>query len=156
MKSIIFYSSEKYGNTKKIAEVIAQSLGADLFCLNNHQHPHVSLDDYDLIGLGSGIRTLQYEKDLRSFAGKEDFRGRTLFLFMTCGSGWEKLHDNPTTKRLIKNGARIIGRFTCKGFAGAFPLSLFGGINKGHPNPQDLENARRFAEGIKSTAQALK
>jgi hypothetical protein len=42
-------------------------------------------------------------------------------------------------------GARVIGEFRCPGAAG---LLGFTWANKGHPDEQDLENARAFARGL--------
>ena len=52
MKIAIIYKSIHHGNTKKIAEVMAETLKADLFDLKD-----VNMDvigKYDLIGFGSG------------------------------------------------------------------------------------------------------
>jgi len=50
-----------------------------------------------------------------------------------------------TGNRVLMKGARVIGEFRCPGAAG---LLGFTWANKGHPDEQDLENARAFARGL--------
>ncbi len=62
MKALIIYKSIHLGNTKKIAEVMAKRLSADLtepeaFDLNK-------IVDYDLIGFGSGIYSDKHHQSL--------------------------------------------------------------------------------------------
>lgn len=49
MKTAIIYKSIHHGNTKKIAEVMANTLEADLFDLKDFNHDMIK--EYDLIGL---------------------------------------------------------------------------------------------------------
>lgn len=153
MRSIIIYSSTKYGNTQKIANAMAAELGADLHCLDHPTKPDPQLDGYDLIGLGSGVKLLMYERNLRNYVPRNQFKHRNVFLFMTCGSGWDWIHNNAVKTELIEQGANILGQFTCLGFAGTFPLSLFGGINRGHPNYDDVKHACAFATQMRLLAQ---
>lgn len=46
---------------------------------------------------------------------------------------------------LVKHGLSVVGDFSCKGWDTNSFLKLFGGINKGRPNADDLEEARIFA-----------
>ena len=39
---------------------------------------------------------------------------------------------------------RIVGEFSCKGFDTFGPFKLIGGISKGHPDKNDLDNAKAF------------
>lgn len=153
MKSIVVYSSTKYGNTEKIAIAMANTLGADLHCLDYPDRGDPNLDDYDLIGLGSGVKLLRYERNLRKYVPRNNFDGRNVFLFMTCGSGWEWIHKNETRQTIIDQGANLLGEFTCLGYAAAFPLILIGGINKGHPDYDDIKHAEDFADKMRLRAQ---
>ena len=49
---------------------------------------------------------------------------------------------------LRAKGARLVGSFGCKGYDTFGPFGLVGGIAKGHPDETDLENARRFFDGL--------
>lgn len=47
-----------------------------------------------------------------------------------------------------EKSAVIAGEFGCRGFDTFGPFKLIGGIAKGRPSQADLENARRFFEGL--------
>ncbi len=147
MKTAIIYKSIHHGNTKKIAEVMAKTLKADLFDLKD-----VNMDvigKYDLIGFGSGKYFLRPHKKLRNFVEKLDnVDSKKAFVFSTSGDGkpmgWLE-------KNLSKKGFDVLGEFYCKGFdTYAFAKIIHrGGLNKGNPDEKDLENARNFAESLK-------
>jgi len=147
MKTAIIYKSIHHGNTKKIAEVMAETLKADLFDLKD-----VNMDvigKYDLIGFGSGKYFLRPHKKLRNFVEKLDnVDSKKAFVFSTSGDGkpmgWLE-------KNLSKKGFDVLGEFYCKGFdTYAFAKIIHrGGLNKGNPDEKDLENARNFAESLK-------
>jgi flavodoxin len=147
MKIAIIYKSIHHGNTKKIAEVMAETLKADLFDLKD-----VNMDvigKYDLIGFGSGKYFLRPHKKLRNFVEKLDnVDSKKAFVFSTSGDGkpmgWLE-------KNLSKKGFDVLGEFYCKGFdTYAFAKIIHrGGLNKGNPDDKDLENARNFAERLK-------
>ncbi|KUK75086.1 flavodoxin family protein [Methanobacterium sp. 42_16] len=147
MKIAIIYKSIHHGNTKKIAEVMAETLKADLFDLKD-----VNMDvigKYDLIGFGSGKYFLRPHKKLRNFVEKLDnVDSKKAFVFSTSGDGkpmgWLE-------KNLSKKGFDVLGEFYCKGFdTYAFAKIIHrGGLNKGNPDEKDLENARNFAESLK-------
>ena len=42
----------------------------------------------------------------------------------------------------------MIGSFACRGFDTWLPLRLIGGVNKGHPDEDDLARAREFARDL--------
>lgn len=44
----------------------------------------------------------------------------------------------------------MLGEFSCKGYDTFGPFKLIGGIAKGHPDTQDLENARKFYRKIQA------
>lgn len=153
MRSIVIYTSTKYGNTKKVAIAMAEEIGADLHCLDDVHQKDPELDDYNLIALGTGIKFLRYEPNLRDYVPRNNFKDRNVFLFMSCGSGWDWIHDNIVKQTLLQQGANLLGQFTCLGFAGSFPLSIVGGINRGHPNQNDIEQARYFARRMHNRTQ---
>ena len=65
------------------------------------------------------------------------------------GVGWAS-----STKELEALAAErrcpVLGTFGCKGYDTFGPFKLVGGIAKGHPNAQDLENARAFYRKIQA------
>jgi len=72
------------------------------------------------------------------FIGSGNFSGRKVAIFGTAASlaGSQKL-ISVMTDILLQKGATILGSYLCKG---KFLL-----VNWGHPNDEDLNNARKFA-----------
>ena len=152
MKAIIICVSVHHGNTKKIARAIAEVLGAEV--LGPEEVEVERLQDYDLIGFGSGIYFERPHRRVLSFVEKlPALEGKGAFIFSTRGAGPAGLYHRPLRKKLLKKGFRIVGEFSCKGFDTVGPLKLFGGINKGRPNEGDLRRAREFAEGLKAQVE---
>ncbi len=147
MKIAIIYKSIHHGNTKKIAEVMAGVLEAELFDLKDINHNIIA--EYDLIGFGSGIYFSKPHKKLIKFIDNlNEAENKKAFIFSTSGRG--KLEFNDLLKnKLSQKGFEIIGEFHCKGFDTWGPFKLVGGINKGKPDEEDIKNAEKFAKGIK-------
>ena len=142
MNILIIYKSYHRMNTEKVAKAMAQAMNATLKKVGE-----VGPDDlagYDLIGIGSGIYAGKYHKSLFKLIEKIPRLEKDVFLFHTAGGPDEK-YDQPVKELLISKGARIVGEFRCPGAAG---LLGFTWANKGHPDEQDLENARAFAKGL--------
>ncbi|MGP8188948.1 MAG: flavodoxin family protein [Methanobacterium sp.] len=147
MKIGIIYKSVHHGNTKRIAEVIVNSLGGDLLDLKDIKADVVK--DYDLIGFGSGIFYSKPHKDLMKFVeGLGNVEDKKAFVFST--SGRDKLEFNSMLKeKLSGKGFEIMGEFSCKGFDTWGPFKLIGGLNKGKPDEEDFKSAERFANSLK-------
>lgn len=147
MKTAIIYKSVHRGNTKKIAEVMAEALEADLFDLKDINKDIIN--DYDLIGFGSGIYYYKPHKKLRKFVEELDnVENKYAFHFSTSGDG--RYYDW-LEKKLTSKGFDVMGEFHCKGY---YAYSIKGiisrkGLNKGKPNEEDFDNARKFAESLK-------
>jgi flavodoxin len=147
MKTVIIYKSVHRGNTKKIAEAFAETLEADLFDLKDANKE--ILEEYDLIGFGSGIYYYRPHKKLRKFVEELDnVENKKAFHFSTSGDG--RYYDW-LEKKLSSKGFEVIGEFHCKGY---YAYSIKGiisrkGLNKGRPNEEDFNNVRKFAESLK-------
>ena len=147
MKTAIIYRSVHRGNTKKIAEVMAETLDADLFDLKDVNKDIIK--EYDLIGFGSGIYYYKPHKKLRKFVeSMDDVENKKAFHFSTSGDG---KYNDWLEKNLSKKGFEVMGEFHCKGY---YAYSIKGmisrkGLNKGRPNEKDLLNAENFANQIK-------
>jgi len=144
MNVLIIYKSYHRMNTEKVARAMAEAMNATLKKVGE-----VGPDDlagYDLVGIGSGIYAGRYHKHVFKLIEKIPRLEKDMFLFHTAG-GPEEKYDQPMKELLINKGARVIGEFRCPGAAG---LLGFTWANKGHPDEQDLENARAFAKGLMS------
>ena len=56
-------------------------------------------------------------------------------------------------EKLQSKGYMIVDEFSCAGFNTNNVLKLFGGINKGRPNAEDLKQAEEFAQNLKQSLQ---
>ena len=150
MKTLLIYISVHHGNTEKVVKAMANILNADLLRVEQ-VNPNL-LEQYDLIGLGSGIYFGKHHKSLLDFVDKLPMlRNKKAFIFST--SGLRRLRfihdfDKPLKERLAEKGFDIIGDFSCRGFDTSPAAMIFGGIQKGRPNAKDLKRAEDFARGL--------
>jgi len=56
-------------------------------------------------------------------------------------------------EKLQSKGYLIIDEFSCAGWNTNSFNKLFGGLNKGRPNAEDLKNAKAFAKKMKQNLQ---
>ena len=147
MKTIICFVSTHHGNTRRIADAMAHTLDADVLDLatEDEEDPTI-LDDYDLIGLGSGIYALRHHPRLLHFAARlPSSESGAVFLFSTRGFGPAGPYHLSLRRKVRNLGYRVVGEFSCLGYDTFGPLSIIGGINRGRPNDGDLERAMAFA-----------
>jgi flavodoxin len=125
------------GNTRKVAAAIAEVMGITAQDVT----PGLT-DDAKLLFLGSGTYGGKPGEKMMKFIESGDFSGRRVAMFGTSASlaGSQKM-VNTMTDALTKKGATIAGAYQCKG---KWLL-----INWGHPNKEDLENAKNFARMMK-------
>ena len=153
MKALIIYISVHHGNTERVAKVMANILDADL--LQMKQVDASMLEQYDLIGFGSGIYFGKHHKSLLDFVDMLPMlRNKKAFIFST--SGLRKIQfihnfDKPLKEKLQRKGFDIIGEFSCLGLDTYRATKLVGGVNKGRPNAEDLKQAEDFASGLKNS-----
>jgi len=154
MKTLIVYKSYHRMNTEKVAKAMAEAMDAQLSKVEDVRPE--ALAAYDLIGFGSGIYALNHHAKLIKLVEAMPAMDKNVFVFSTTGNVRERNHRRIKAK-LKEKGCHIVGEFTCAGrFAGVLPLNrdwkgalaFMGGMNKGHPDAKDLENARAFAKGL--------
>ncbi len=145
MNSLIICISPHHGNTEKIARAMAEVLQSPV--VTPEQFNIQSLDRYDLIGLGSGIYYGKHHDQLFSLLERIPQLNKKVFIFSTSGTGSIRSHD--ALKKILKEkGGEIVADFACKGFDTFGPFKLAGGINKGCPDQNDLNQARSFAQSL--------
>jgi flavodoxin len=153
MKSILVLYSYHHHNTEKIANVFAKVLDAKI--KTPQQIKPEKLQEYDVVGFGSGIYSAKHHQSLLELADNlQQVNNKKAFLFSTSGitgkSKSAKDHSMLREKLLLK-GYTIVDEFQCKGFNTNSFLKLFGGMNKGRTNAKDLKNAEEFANNLKRT-----
>jgi len=152
MKALIIYISVHHGNTEKVAKTMAKILDAAL--LEVEQADASMLEQYDLIGFGSGIYFGKHHESLLDFVDRLPMvRNKKAFIFST--SGLRKIRfihnfDKPLKEKLQQKDFDIIDEFSCRGLDTYRATKLVGGINKGRPNAKDLQQAEDFARGLKN------
>ncbi len=156
MKALVIYVSVHHGNTEKVARAMASTLGADL--LQVKQANVDMLEQYDLIGFGSGIYFGKHHRRLLDFVDKLPPVGnKKAFIFSTSGLRRIPLvhnFDNPLRKRLQHKGFDIVAEFSCRGLDTYRAAGLVGGVNKGRPDANDLKQAEDFARGLKDSLRS--
>jgi len=146
MKTVILYKSIHHGNTKKIAEIFAEHLNAELVDLKDANGDMVK--EYDLIGFGSGIYYRKAHKEMRQFIDNlSSVKNKNAFVFTTSGQG-NPDYSSALADQVSEHGFKVIGEFSCKGFDTWGPFKLIGGTNKGKPDADDIKNAEIFVKDL--------
>jgi flavodoxin len=157
-RSLVVVSSHHHKNTEKVAGVVANVLGAEVQIPRDCDPEE--LREYDLVGFGSGIDSNRHYEALLQLADElPPVSKKKAFIFSTCGipvsiagegsvrKYAEKSHST-LREKLISRGYTIIGEYSCAGFNTNSFLRLFGGLNKGRPNAEDLGRAEEFARTL--------
>ena len=163
MKVLLVVYSYHHNNTEKIANVFASVLDAKM--KTPQQTSAQELQEYSLVGFGSGIDSGKHYKELLNFVDiLPPGSNKKTFVFSTFGAPINLLsrdkekYEEAITKnhsalkeKLQLKGYMITGEFSCGGFNTNSFLKFFGGINKGRPNADDLKNAEEFALKLKQS-----
>jgi flavodoxin len=159
MKSLLVLFSHHHNNTAKLANVFAEVLDAQI--KTPQQINSRELQEYNLIGFGSGIYGYKHHKLLFDLVDKlPQVTNRKAFIFSTSGVTRKFAVNNsiddphlPLREKLQSKGYMIIDEFNCAGFNTNSFLKLFGGMKRGRPNAEDLKHAEEFAQKLKQNLQ---
>jgi flavodoxin len=158
MKALVIAASYHHRNTERLAKAIAAALGAEL-----RTPAEIAPDEprgYDLVGFGSGIYDARHHESLLRLAESlPRAPGGKAFIFSTNGmpiaiAGKALVARNSLDSHarlrslLVAAGYDVVGEFGCAGWNTNSFLRLFGGINKGRPNAEDLAEAASFARSL--------
>jgi flavodoxin len=154
MKSLLVLFSYHHNNTEKIANVFAKVLDAQI--KTPQQINPEELQEYSLIGFGSGIYGGKHHKFLLDLADKlPQVTNRKAFIFSTCTIERQVAENHAALReKLQSKGYMIVDEFGCKGFNTNSFMRYFGGMNKGRPNAEDLKHAEEFAQKLKQKLQS--
>ncbi|MEN6343272.1 MAG: flavodoxin family protein [Methanospirillum sp.] len=159
VRSLVVVFSYHHGNTGQIADAVAQVLGAEV--TTPRQVKPEEIAEYDLVGFGSGIYSAQHHESLLDLADTlPRVTGKNAFIFSTygapavaAGGDFVKKNHSRLREKLQAKGYSVIGEFGCAGWNTNSFLKVFGGLNKGRPNAEDLEHAGEFARNLKEKAR---
>lgn len=151
-KTLIIVYSYHHMNTLKIAKAMAEEVNCEVLDLSLVDTS--TLEDYNLIGFGSGIDSGKHYPELIEFVQNLPKTTKLkAFTFSTSATiGDDKvIEDHSALTSILNNkGYNVLNHFACKGYNTNSFLKLLGGMNKNRPNEQDLEDARIF---IKNTLE---
>jgi len=133
MTDISVFVDSRGGNTKKVADAIAEELGVKVGDLRASQS-----DDGKILFLGSGTYGSKPGEAMMKFIESGNFTGRNIAIFGTSGgfAGGQKM-ITAMADTLTRKGATIVGSYHCRGKTFL--------INWGHPTKEELDNAKKFA-----------
>lgn len=154
VRSLVIVFSYHHKNTEKIAQAIAKVLDAPV--RTPQEISPDELEQYDLIGFGSGIYGGTFHASVLDLAERLPQAGsRKTFIFSTYGAPSaiataEFIRNNhrQIRERLVARGYEVTGEFGCGGWNTNSFLTYFGGLNKGRPDAEDLRNAGAFARSL--------
>lgn len=172
MKSIVVYSSVT-GNTKMVAEAIAEELGAkqSLFPVE-----HAPIDvECDLIAVGFWVN--RGNADIKTAKYLEQLKNKNVALFATLGAYPDSQHAIDSIKnaaQFLDESNKVVGSFICQGkvnpklierMTEMFPKGHSHEINEErrerhkvastHPDENDLMNAKKKFGLIKETIEEM-
>ncbi len=146
MKSLIVCVSISHGNTRRVADRMAEVLNAEV--VEPEAVDLAAFGEYDLVGFGSGIYFNAVHSRLwRLVRRLPRVDGGRAFTFFTSGGPEVPLvgYSRPIRHQLASTGFGVLDSFACRGLDTVGPLRFVGGVNKGRPNDRDLDRAAAFA-----------
>ncbi|MER6314295.1 flavodoxin family protein [Streptomyces sp. NPDC001581] len=148
MKTLLVCTSVSHGNTRRVAQTMAQVLDARV--VTPQETAVTEPAGYDLVGFGSGVFSQRMHPDLLGFVRALPPSSGRAFVFAT--SGLPQRPFAPFTRPLVRlleaKGFDVEATFTCRAFDTWAPFTLIGGINEQRPNEADLTAARTFARRL--------
>ncbi|QNJ90619.1 flavodoxin [Mycolicibacterium fluoranthenivorans] len=150
MKSLVICVSVSNGSTRRVADRMAEVLGAEV--LEPEAVDVETLRDYDLVGFGSGIYFMAVHPRLwRLIRRLPRGNGTHAFTFFTSGGPELPLlgYRRAVHRRLTAKGFEVLDSFSCRGLDTVGPLRWVGGVNKGRPDDADLDRAAAFATQLR-------
>ena len=154
-KALLVVYSYHHKNTEAVARAMAPVLGAAV--VTPQEVDPATLAEYGLVGFGSGIYSAKHDTTLLDLADRlPQVTARSAFIFSTCGipafgfsQGFVLKNHAALRDKLVSKSYKIVDEFGCVGWNTNSFLKLFGGLNKGRPNAEDLQRAEIFAQGLK-------
>ncbi|MFO0014741.1 MAG: flavodoxin domain-containing protein [Planctomycetota bacterium] len=153
MKTAIIHVSIHHHNTQAVAQAMGEAIGSKVMTVEKANEENLS--EYDLVGLGSGIFFSSHHRALLRWVREHSPLPARAFLFSTAGLPslhwfWHRaLREAVTNQQIV-----ILGEACFPGWDTVGPLRWIGGIQRGHPNAHDLEQARQFAARMVACAHA--
>ena len=143
--TVIIYASTHHGNTEKLVKAIAAEYPADM--VNIVTEGNADLSVYERIGIASGVAFGKYYPEMLAYLNEKLPEGKKVFFIHTAGKPEEK--QCAAAKEIA--GSRhcgCLGVFCCKGYDTYGPFKLIGGLNRSHPDAEDIAAVKQFYAGL--------
>lgn len=147
MKTAVVYSSTHHENTLKLLNAVKAKYEIDL--INAEEVNNPDLTSYDLIGFAAGISFGRFYKSVTEALENSLPDGKKVFFIYTCGNNSRDFSAN-LRETAEKKNCVVLGSYGCRGFDTYGPFKLVGGINKNHPDSDEINGAVEFFERIKA------
>jgi flavodoxin len=146
LKNLIVYSSLT-GNTKKVAEAVAEVFGnAAVFSVETAPDSA----DYDLVAVGFWVDRGTADKKAQEYL--KGIRGKKVALFATLGACPESEHaaqSMANAAALLEESNTIMGTFICQGKVDPRLIERFKDLPLDHPHAVTPERQARYDEAAK-------
>ena len=139
--AIIFYSKH-HGNTKKVLDAIVAA-DTEVELVDAIEKHEMDLSGYDRIGFASGIYYGKFAEQVLNFANINLPTGKDVFYIATAGNPTKNCFNSIVDIAKEKHSNEL-GRYICKGFDTFGPFKLVGGLQKGHPTDEEIQEAVKF------------
>ena len=133
------------GNTMRLAKAMAFALNCRV--VSAGEALAMDLSQFKAVGLGSGIYFTAHHPLLIE-AAERLTPAQQAFVFSTHGAPMVGRYHHAIEETLKRQGVRLLGGFSTKGYDCTGPFILVNGGNKGRPNERDAGKAIRFVSRI--------
>ena len=144
-KTVIIYASTHHGSTFKLVEAIADKY--DITLIDATTQSEADLSEFDLIGFASGIDFGKFYDSVEQFLINNLSENKQVFFLYTCAKTSNRFTSSVKENALMK-GADVLGEYGCKGYNTYGPWKLIGGMNKNHPDSDEIKGAVQFFETL--------
>ena len=142
MKTAIVYYSQHRENTKKLVDAI-KTADPQVKLINIGESRISELNEYDYIGIASGICFGKFAKPLMEYLKEKLPTGKDVFALYTCGIKSEK-YSKELKNFLQQKECIYHGEYCCLGYVTFGPFKLVGGLSKDHPDDEEIRGAVDF------------
>jgi flavorubredoxin len=146
-KKAIIYTSYHHHNTVNLLKDATNEFEYDWYNLLRDKDVKIPLSNYKTIIFASGIYYGRMHKVMVNFLlnHKEELENKKVLAIITSGKGAKGYAKR--VKSHFKNlNVSNIEVFSCLAFDTYGPLKLIGGVNKGRPNYDDVNNLKEFLD----------
>ncbi len=145
-KTAIAYYSKHKGNTEKVLSAIKE-YDSEVELIDVTERHEADLTGFDRIGFASGIYYTKFAEQVLNFAKVNLPTGKDVFFIATAGNPMD-FNFNSIEAVIKAKHCTEIGRFQCKGWDCFGPFKIVGGIQTGHPDEKELEEAVEFYKNL--------